>query len=81
MLAVIMKNKNLIKINETRTISRFQHIFDKIADSDDQSRKWTENSNQQSDCEGEHSSDAGPKDIFHMNIVINNNVKDQNSNF
>jgi len=35
MLAVIMKNKNLIKINETRTISRFQHIFDKIADSDD----------------------------------------------
>jgi hypothetical protein len=43
-----MKSKNFIKIHEdlqTRTSSRFQHMFDKIVNSDNQSRKMTENSN------------------------------------
>ena len=49
MYEVIMKSKHLIKPHEdsqTRTSSRFQQLFDKMAgNSDDQSRKWTDNSN------------------------------------
>eukprot|EP00347_Sterkiella_histriomuscorum_P005124 403357804 len=53
MIEVLMKNNQhfMIKPHEdsqTRTSSRFQHMFDKVNSSENQSRKWTENSNQPS---------------------------------
>lgn len=81
MLEVLMNSKiNLIKypIDEaqTRTSSRFQHIFDKLDhnhhNSDHHSRKYTGNSNTFENEEGGTSSeDNCSKDIFAMNIAIN----------
>ncbi|CDW80500.1 ccch-type zinc finger protein [Stylonychia lemnae] len=96
MYQVIMKSKDLIKPHEdsqTRTSSRFQQFFDKMATSDDQSRKGTENSNLASYDENaaeeeEHEDNDGADDVFHrdifqMNIenIGINYLKDQHSDF
>lgn len=54
--------------SQTRTSSRFQHFFDKVASSENQSRKWTENSNQPSYDNDEEDNDNNPLDHKNQDI-------------